>query len=153
MSIEDRLNELGITLPAVPKPVGNYVATVLTGNLLYLGGQGAVDADGAYPAGKVGADLTVDEAYRHARTIALQQVAAMKAALGSLERVVRIVKVLGMVNAGPDFTKHPQVINGFSDTLVEIFGEKGRHARSAVGMGSLPMNIPVEIELIVEVAD
>lgn len=153
MSVEDRLNELGITLPAVPEPVGNYVGTVRTGNLLFLGGQGAVDADGRYLAGKVGVDFTVDEAYQHARAIALQQVAAMKDALGSLERVARIVKVLGMVNAGPDFTKHPQVINGFSDTLVEIFGEKGRHARSAVGMGSLPMNIPVEVELIVEVVD
>ncbi|MEE8434460.1 MAG: RidA family protein [bacterium] len=152
MSVEDRLNELGITLPAIPEPVGNYVGTVQTGNLLFLGGQGAVNADGSYPSGKVGADLTVDQAYQHARTIALQQVAAMKAALGSLDRVNRIVKVLGMVNAAPDFTKHPLVINGFSDTLVEIFGEKGRHARAAVGMASLPMNIPVEVELIVEVA-
>ncbi|MCH8075731.1 MAG: RidA family protein [SAR324 cluster bacterium] len=153
MSVEDRLNELGITLPAIPEPVGNYVAAVRTGNLLYLGGQGSVNAEGVYFSGKVGADFTVDEAYRHARAIALQQVAVMKSVLGSLERVNRIVKVLGMVNAGPDFTQHPQVINGFSDTLVEIFGEKGRHARSAVGMGSLPMNIPVEVELIVEVTD
>ena len=153
MSVEDRLNELGITLPAIPEPVGNYVAAVQTGNLLYLGGQGSVNAEGVYFSGKVGADFTVDEAYRHARAIALQQVAVMKSVLGSLERVNRIVKVLGMVNAGPDFTQHPQVINGFSDTLVEIFGEKGRHARSAVGMGSLPMNIPVEVELIVEVTD
>ena len=147
MSAERKLKELGITLAPVTPPVANYVNAVRTGNLLFLAGKGP--ASGV--AGIVGKDITVEQAYGHARTTGLNLMAVMRDELGSLDRVKRIVKVLGMVNAVPGFTDQPKVINGCSDLFVEVFGERGKHARSAVGMGSLPNNIPVEIEVIVEV--
>lgn len=147
MSAEKKLKELGITLAPVTPPVANYVNAVRTGNLLFLAGKGPAGS----VAGIVGRDITVEQAYGHARTTGLNLMAVMKHELGSLDRVKRIVKVLGMVNAVPGFTDQPKVINGCSDLFVEVFGERGRHARSAVGMGSLPNNIPVEIEVIVEV--
>ena len=152
MSAEKRLKQLGIELGKVSSPVANYVNAVHTGNLLFLAGKGPrPGADGKRPAGKVGRDYTADEAYQHARTVGLDLLAVMRSELGSLDRVKRVVKLLGMVNAVPEFTDHPRVINGCSDLFVEVFGDAGRHARSAVGMGSLPMAIPVEIECIVEV--
>jgi enamine deaminase RidA (YjgF/YER057c/UK114 family) len=147
MSPEKKLKELGIELLPVTPPVANYVNAVQTGNLLFLAGKGP--AGGA--TGVVGRDITVEQAYQHARSVGLALIAVMKDELGSLERVRRIVKVLGMVNAVPEFRDQPKVINGCSDVFVEVFGERGKHARSAVGMGSLPNNIPVEIECIVEV--
>jgi enamine deaminase RidA (YjgF/YER057c/UK114 family) len=151
MSIEARLKELGIALPEVPTPLANYVPYRVAGNLLYLSGQGPRDEKGNALAGKVGAGVTVEEAYRRARIIGLQLLSATRKALGSLDRVEAVVKVLGMVNAVPEFTDHPKVINGCSDLFVEVFGEAGRHARSAVGMGSLPNQISVEIEAILAV--
>jgi enamine deaminase RidA (YjgF/YER057c/UK114 family) len=151
MSIDTRLSELKITLPPIPKPGGNYVHAVRTGNLLYLAGKGPSNPDGSVPKGKVGRDVPTEEAYKHARSVGLSLLAVMKEVLGSLDKVQRIVKVLGMVNAIPEFQDQPKVINGCSDLFVEVFGEKGRHARSAVGMGSLPGGITVEIEVIVEV--
>jgi enamine deaminase RidA (YjgF/YER057c/UK114 family) len=147
MSAEKKLKQLGIQLGPVTPPVANYLNAVRTGNLLYLAGKGP--AGGI--TGIVGKDLTLEQAYGHARTVGLNLMAVMKDELGSLDRVKRIVKVLGMVNAAPGFGDQPKVINGCSDLFVEVFGERGRHARSAVGMGSLPNNIPVEIEVIVEV--
>ncbi len=152
MSVEAKLKELGIELPPVSSPLGNYVNHVRTGNLLYLAGKGPLPQNGEPGIGKVGGDVTLEQAYQHARTVGIAQLAAMQNALGNLDRVSRVVKVLGMVNAAPDFKDHPKVINGFSDLMVEVFGDKGRHARSAVGMGSLPFGITVEIEAIVEVA-
>ena len=152
MSAEKKLKELGIDLGKVSNPVANYVNAVRTGNLLFLAGKGPrPDASGKRPKGKVGREYTVEQAYQHARTVGLDLLAVMKAELGSLDKVKRVVKVLGMVNAAPDFEDQPKVINGCSDLFVEVFGDKGKHARSAVGMGSLPMGIPVEIECIVEV--
>jgi enamine deaminase RidA (YjgF/YER057c/UK114 family) len=151
MSAEKRLKELGIELGTVSQPVANYVNAVRTGNLLFLAGKGPRAENGKRPAGKVGRDFTAEQAYKHARTVGLDLLAVMRAELGSLDKVKRVVKVLGMVNAVPEFTDHPKVINGCSDLFVEVLGERGKHARSAVGMGSLPMGIPVEIECIVEV--
>jgi enamine deaminase RidA (YjgF/YER057c/UK114 family) len=152
MSAEKRLKELKIDLGTVSAPVANYVNAVRTGNLLYLAGKGPRPGqDGRRPKGKVGRDYTVEEAYQHARTVGLDLLAVMRQELGSLDKVKRVVKVLGMVNAVPEFADHPKVINGCSDLFVQVFGDKGKHARSAVGMGSLPMQIPVEIEVIVEV--
>jgi len=151
MKIEKRLLELGIELPPIPASLGNYVQYVQSGNLIFLSGAGPHTGDGHVPTGKVGGDVSVEEAYQHARSIGLLQIAKLKDALGDLDRVSRIVKVLGMVNGVPEFGEHPKVINGFSDLMVEVFGDKGHHARSAVGMGSLPSGIPVEIEAIVEV--
>jgi enamine deaminase RidA (YjgF/YER057c/UK114 family) len=152
MSVEQKLKELGITLPAVGAPWGNYVHAKRVGNLLYLSGKQPPDSDGKAPRGKLGAGISVDEGYRHARGVGLMLIAAIKDALGGdLDRVEDIVKVLGMVNAAPDFEDHPKVVNGCSDLFVEVFGEHGRHARSAVGMSSLPGGIPVEIEVIVAV--
>lgn len=148
MSAEAKLKELGIELPEVPGPAGNYVHAVQTGNLLYLAGKGPIDSNAK---GKVGADVSTEQAYEHARQVGRTLLAVMKQELGSLDRVTRIVKVLGMVNGAPDFGQQPQVINGCSDLFVEVFGDAGRHARSAVGMGSLPNQITVEIEVIVEV--
>lgn len=143
MKIEKRLEELKITLPPLAGPMGTYVPARRAGNLLFLSGRGP----GAV-AGKVGDTISREQAYQHARTVGLSLIAVMKQELGDLDHVKGIMKVLGMVNAVPSFTDHPQVINGCSDLLVEVFGEAGRHARSAVGMGSLPNQIPVEIELI-----
>jgi enamine deaminase RidA (YjgF/YER057c/UK114 family) len=152
MSAERKLKELKIDLGTVSAPVANYVNAVRTGNLLYLAGKGPrPGADGKRPKGKVGRDYTVEEAYQHARSVGLDLLAVMRAELGSLDKVKRVVKVLGMVNATPEFEDQPKVINGCSDLFVQVLGEKGKHARSAVGMGSLPMGIPVEIEVIVEV--
>lgn len=151
MSVEARLVEKGIVLPAVTPPAANYVNAVRTGNLLFLAGKGPTEPDGTQHTGKVGRDVSVEEAYQHARLTGLHLIAVMRHELGSLDRVVRIVKVLGMVNGTPEFEDQPKVINGCSDLFVEVFGERGRHARSAVGMGSLPGNITVEIECIVEV--
>ena len=147
MSPEQKLKALGLALLPVTPPIANYINAVRTGNLLFLAGKGP--AGGA--SGIVGKDITVEQAYQHARSTALALVAVMKDELGSLDRVKRIVKVLGMVNAVPGFGDQPKVINGCSDLFVEVFGERGKHARSAVGMGSLPNNIPVEIECIVEI--
>jgi enamine deaminase RidA (YjgF/YER057c/UK114 family) len=146
MTIESRLKELGVELRAPGKPSGNYVSYVRTGNLLYLSGAGP----GA--KGKVGLNFTTEEAAKFARNVAIQHIAVIKEALGDLDRVAGFVKVLGMVNATPDFEQHPAVMNGYSDFIVEVFGDRGRHARSAVGMASLPSGIPVEVEAIVEVA-
>jgi len=152
MSIEQRLKELNITLPKVGAPMGSYVHAKRVGNLLYLSGKGPHSPDGRMPKGKLGAGMSVEEGYKHARQVGLVLIAAMKDALGGeLDRVADIIKVLGMVNAAPDFEEHPKVINGCSDLFVEVFGEHGRHARSAVGMSSLPAGIPVEIEVIVAV--
>jgi enamine deaminase RidA (YjgF/YER057c/UK114 family) len=152
MLIEQRLAELGIELPAATGPAANYVNAVQAGSLLFLAGKGPYKPDGTLHTGSVGQDVTVEEAYAHARLTGLHLIAVLKAELGDLDRVARIVKVLGMVNAPPGFTRHPDVINGCSDLFVEVFGERGRHARSAVGMGSLPRGITVEIEAVVEVA-
>jgi enamine deaminase RidA (YjgF/YER057c/UK114 family) len=152
MSIEQRLKELNITLPKVGPPLGSYVHAKRVGNLLYLSGKGPHSPDGKLPKGKLGAGMSVEEGYKHARQVGLVLIAAMKDALGGeLDRVGEVIKVLGMVNAAPDFEDHPKVINGCSDLFVEVFGDHGRHARSAVGMGSLPGGIPVEIEVIVSV--
>ncbi len=151
MSPEAKLKELGLVLPNVPAPVANYVPFRQAGNLLFLSGQGPRDADGSMLTGKVGAEVTVEEAYRRARLIGLQLLSATRQALGSLDRVEAVLKVLGMVNAVPDFKEHPKVINGCSDLFVEVLGDAGRHARSAVGMGSLPNQISVEIEAILAV--
>ena len=150
---EQKLEELGIVLKEPAVPVANYVNAVRTGNLIFLAGKGPRTPEGKLVTGKLGKDLTVEEGYEAARAVAILQLAVLKAELGDLSKVKRIVKVLGMVNATPDFTDHPEVINGFSDLMVEVFGERGKHARAAVGMGSLPRDISVEIELIVEVED
>lgn len=149
----DRLTALGITLPSSPPPIANFVTHVREGNMLYLSGQGPREANGHLYSGKVGGDVTVDQAYQHARLTAVNLLAVMHDALGDLGRVKRVVKLLGMVNAVPDFEDHPSVINGCSDLFIAVFGEAGQHARSAVGFGSLPGNITVEIEAIVSLND
>lgn len=148
---ETKLKELKIELPAIGQPIANYVHVVRSGNLLFLAGKGPSDAKGNFTTGKVGKDLTIEQGQEAARLTAINQIAVLKAELGDLKKVKRIVKVLGMVNCETDFKDHPKVINGFSNLVVAIFGEKGRHARSAVGMCSLPLNMAVEIELIVEI--
>ena len=153
MGAEDRLRELKIDLPPAPKPVATYTPAVRVGNLLFVSGHGPAEIEGVAGRGKAGADLTTDQAQAAARAVGLNILSTVKGTLGSLDKVVRVVKVLGMVNAAPDFTAHPTVINGFSDLMVEVFGLPGKGARSAVGMGSLPGNIPVEIEAIFEVRD
>ena len=150
---EAKLKELKIVLPVIGKPIANYVHLVRTGNLLFLAGKGPSNAEGVYTTGKVGKELSLEQGKEAARLTAINQLAVLKAELGNLNRVKRIVKVLGMVNCEADFKDHPKVINGFSDLMVEVFGEKGKHARSAVGMCSLPLNMAVEIELIVEVEE
>lgn len=145
----DRLKALGIVLPEAPQPIANFVTHVVEGKLLFLSGQGPTEGDGTLHTGKVGADVSIEEAYAHARLTGINLIAVMQAALGDLSRVRRIVKLLGMVNATPEFAGHPAVINGCSDLMIEVFGEQGVHARSAVGFGSLPNQITVEIEAIV----
>ncbi len=149
--VEQRLAELNIELPTPGAPIANYVNVVRTGNLLFLAGKGPQTEAGEYISGKVGRELTVEEGYAAARRVGITQLGVLRSELGDLNRVVRIVKVLGMVNAADDFTDHPEVVNGFSDLMVEVFGERGKHARAAVGMGSLPRGIACEIELVVEV--
>lgn len=151
MTVAQRLNELGIELATPRPPQANYVPAVRTGNLIFLSGTGPYLPDGGLVTGKVGAELTVEQGYAAARWAMLALLANLQAELGDLERVARVVKLLGMVNCTVDFTRQPEVINGASDLLVEVFGERGRHARSAVGMFALPRNIAAEIEMIVEI--
>lgn len=148
MTPEQRLEQMGLVLPPVPVPVANYVPYRFAGNLLYLSGQGPKRADGTYRVGRLGRDISIEDAYAEARLTGLQLLAVAKAALGDLSRIEAVVKLLGMVNAEPDFSDHPKVINGCSDLLVDVLGDAGRHARSAVGMGSLPNRMAVEIEAI-----
>ncbi len=150
MTPEDKLQQLGLALPAVPTPLANYVPYRLDGNTLYLSGQGPRRPDGTMHTGKVGRDVTIEDAYQHARLVGLGLLAVAKAAAGDLGRV-EVLKVLGMVNGVPEFTDHPKVVTGCSDLFVEVLGEAGRHARSAVGMGSLPGNITVEIEAVMRI--
>ncbi len=152
--IEERLDSLGITLtePTLPKSIKIVLATRVN-NLLYLSGSGPNRADGTRVTGKVGIDLTVEEGYEAAKLVAIRHLSVLKKELGDLNKVERIVKVLGMVNAGSSFTQHPKVINGYSETMVAVFGERGMHARSAVGMSSLPWNIACEVEAIVQVQE
>lgn len=150
MTPEENLASLGITLPPVATPIANYVPSVRTGNLLFVSGNGPSD-DLPNRTGKLGADLTVEQGYEVARDVGIKLIASIQDAVGDLSRVKRIVKLLGMVNSAPDFGDQPAVINGCSDLLVAVFGDAGKHARSAVGMGALPGDIAVEIELIAEV--
>ena len=150
---ETKLKEKGIVLAAPGKPVANYVNVVRVGNLLFLAGKGPTKPDGSNITGKVGKDLTIEQGYAAAQLTAINHLAVLKAELGSLNKVKRIVKVLGMVNCTEDFKDQPKVVNGYSDLMVEIFGDKGKHARSAVGMYALPLNIAVEVEVIVEIED
>ena len=152
--IESRLQELGITLPDSPAPLANYVPVVRTGNLIYLSGVGPMaKSDGSEYKGKLGDNLSVDEGYDAARLTAVNLIARLKGYLGDLDRVTQIVKLLSMVNATPDFIEPPAVSNGCSDLMVEVFGDRGRHARSAIGVATLPGGIPIEIELIAEISD
>ena len=150
---EAKLKELGIELIPPSAPVANYVHAVRTGNLIFLSGKGPKKADGENITGKVGADLSIEEGYEAARVVGINQLSVLKAELGNLNKVKRIVKVLGMVNCTTEFTDQPKVVNGYSDLMVEVFGERGKHARAAVGMGSLPGNIAIEVEMIVEVEE
>ena len=152
MTAEDRLKELGLSLPETPAPAGNYVSAVTSGTMVYVSGHGPRRADGTVVAGKLGRDLSVDEGYAAARLTMLNCLASLNAEIGDLERVQRIVKLFGMVNCTEDFGRHPEVINGGSDLLTALFGERGKHTRSAVGMQSLPFGIAVEIEFIAEIA-
>ena len=145
---EQRLAAMGLALPWAPVPVANYVPYRLAGNFLFLSGQGPRRPDGSYVVGRLGKDATIEDGYQAARLTGLQLLAVAKSAVGELSRIESVVKLLGMVNAEPDFADHPKVINGCSDLLVEALGDAGRHARSAVGMGSLPNRMMVEIEAI-----
>ena len=153
MGADARLKEKNITLPPPSTPIANYVGAVRAGNLLFVSGHGPLRTDGQPSArGKVGRDLTVEQGAQVAREVGLSLLATVRTSLGSLDRVKRVVKVLGMVNSADGFGDQPRVINGFSDLMVEVFGEAiGKHARSAVGMAELPMGIPVEIEMVLEV--
>ena len=149
--IEKKLAALGLKLPSVPQPAANYISCVKVGNLLFIGGNvGRIDGQLKY-SGKVGDTVTPEQAYEAARNCALNHLAIIKAALGSLDRVKRIVKVTGYVNAAPQFQEMPKVVNGESDLLVQLWGERGQHARAAVGVASLSREAPVETEMIVEV--
>lgn len=150
---EAKLKALNITLPSPPQPVANYVNGVRAGNLIFLAGKGPKRADGTEITGKLGQDVSIEQGYEGARLTAINQLAVLKEMLGDLRKVKRIVKVLGMVNSDPSFIEQPKVINGFSDLMVEVFGDRGRHARAAVGMATLPRGQAVEIELVVEVYD
>jgi enamine deaminase RidA (YjgF/YER057c/UK114 family) len=152
MQVEKKLKDMGIELPPAVTPVANYVPAVRSGNLVFLSGHGPFNEDGALITGKVGADLTTEQGYAAARRIAIGLLGSLKAAIGDLDKVQRVVKLLGLVNCPPDFGDQPKVINGASDFLVEVFGDKGKHARSAVGTNALPMNIAAEIEMIVEIS-
>jgi enamine deaminase RidA (YjgF/YER057c/UK114 family) len=153
MKAEAKLKEMGLEIPGVLQPVANYLPLVRIGNLIFLSGHGPVRKDGTRITGKLGADLSLQEGYDAARQVALVLLASLKGEIGDLDRVKRIVKLLGMVNCTPEFVDQPKVINGASDLLVALFADRGRHARSAVGMNALPGNIAVEIEMIVEVED
>jgi enamine deaminase RidA (YjgF/YER057c/UK114 family) len=149
--VESRVKELGIQLITPTAPVANYVKAVRVGNVIYLSGHGPDKPDGGQVTGKLGSDLTIEQGQEAARLVGISLLSSLKREIGSLNKVKRIVKVTGFVNAVPSFENHPQVMNGFSDLMVQVFGESGKHARSSVGMGSLPSNIAVEIEMIVEV--
>jgi enamine deaminase RidA (YjgF/YER057c/UK114 family) len=153
MGAESRIAELKLKLPPAPKPVATYVTAVRHGDLLYVSGHGPLKPDGSLLTGKVGADVDLAGGQAAARQTGLAILATVRSHIGSLDKVVRLVKVLGMVNSTPEFAEHPKVINGYSDLMVEVFGEAGKGARSAVGMGSLPANITVEIEAIFQVKD
>ncbi len=148
MTPEEKIAALGLTLPEIATPVANYVPFRWAGNLLYLSGQGPRQPGGGMGTGRLGRDLSIEQAYEHAKLTGLSLLATTKAAIGELSRVEAVIKLLGMVNAEPDFGEHPKVINGCSDLFVEVLGDAGRHARSAVGVGSLPGGISVEIEAI-----
>ena len=153
MSAEENLKKLGLTLPVVPKPMGTYVPWKRDGNTIYLSGQGPRRNDGTMHVGKVGKDVTIEQAYEHAKLVGLGLLAAAKQAAGGSLDKVEVLKVLGMVNAVPEFTDQPKVINGCSDLFVAVLGERGRHARSAVGMCSLPAQISVEVEAVMRVVE
>ena len=148
MKIEEKIKEMGLKLPEIPKPVANYVPAVRTGNLLFLSGHGP---EKSVPTGKVGKDLTLEEGYEAAKNTALCLLSTIKKSIGDLDKVKRVVKLVGFVNCSEDFKDQPKVVNGASDLFVEVFGERGKHARAAVGMYQLPGGIPVEIEVIVEI--
>jgi enamine deaminase RidA (YjgF/YER057c/UK114 family) len=150
MTPEEKLTAMGLMLPNVPKPVGSYLPYKVSADMLYLSGQGPMRADGSFATGKVGRDVGVDEAYEHAKLVGLGLLAAAKTAAGELSRI-EVIKVLGMVNAIPEFAEQPKVVNGCSDLFIAVLGERGRHARSAVGMGSLPLGITVEIEAVMRI--
>ncbi len=152
MSFDARIQELGLTLPEAPAPAGTYSPVVVVDGMAYVSGQGPVGPDGRWLQGRIGDDLTEEQGIAAARTVGLTMLATIRAELGTLDRVARVVKVLGMVNCSEDFRNQPKIINGFSDLMVEVFGDQGRAARSAVGMGSLPGNIPVEVEAILKLA-
>ena len=151
MTPEAKLAAMGLVLPEVPKPVGTYLPYKISGNMLYLSGQGPRRADGSFATGKVGRDVPVEEAYEHAKLVGLGLLAAAKMAAGELSRI-EVIKVLGMVNAVPEFTDQPKVMNGCSDVFVEVFGDRGRHARSAIGVAALPLGVAVEVEGVFEIA-
>ena len=151
-TIEDRLAALGITLPAAPNPVANYVPYAVTGDLLFVSGQISKDADGAIVAGTLGRDVSIEAGQAAARLCALNILAQAKAALGSLDRIAQVVRLTGFVNATPDFADHPKVVNGASDLMVEVLGDKGRHTRAAVGVSGLPLNSAVEVDAIIAIA-
>ena len=151
IDFDKKLKELNIQLFDPAKPIANYIKAVRSGNLLFIAGHGPAKADGTYITGKVGKDLTVDQGYDAARQVGITILSTLKSEIRDLNKVKRIVKVLGMVNCTEGFVDQPKVINGFSDLMVAVFGEKGKHARSAVGMYALPMNISVEVELVVEI--
>jgi enamine deaminase RidA (YjgF/YER057c/UK114 family) len=150
-SPEARLKSLGITLPPAPKPIASYIPAVRTGNLVFLAGQGPLSGGKPTLTGKVGGEVSEEQGNKAARETALILLSVLRAELGSLDRVARVVKVVGFVNSAPGYTRQPWVMNGASDLFVEVFGEAGRHARSSVGVSELPLNIPVEIEIIVEI--
>jgi enamine deaminase RidA (YjgF/YER057c/UK114 family) len=151
VSVKDKLDALGIEVPQAAVPVANYVPTVRTGNLVFVSGTLPRRADGSLATGRLGQDVTIDDGYQAARLAAINILGSLQTALGDLEKVTRVVRLVCMVNSTPDFTDHPKVANGASDLMGEVFGEQGRHARAAVGMAALPMNVCVEIEAVVEV--
>lgn len=153
MTPEQKLKHLGLDLPTVPTPIANFVMWRQAGSLLYLSGQGPRKEDGSTVVGRLGLDRSVEDGYKDARQIGLQILATIRQAVGSLDRVEAVIKLLGMVNAEPSFGDHPKVINGCSDLLVEVLGDAGKHARSAVGMGSLPGGMSVEIEAIIQIKE
>jgi enamine deaminase RidA (YjgF/YER057c/UK114 family) len=152
MSVEARLQSLGITLPAASKPAANYANYVRTGNLLFMAGKGPLPVDGKLPKGKLGNEFSTEEGYVFARSVGVDILAAVRAALGDLDKVARVVKLQGFVNATPEFEEHAQVLNGCSDLMVEVFGPQGVHARSVFGAASLRANLPIVIDSIFEVA-
>ncbi|RYZ57061.1 MAG: RidA family protein [Chitinophagaceae bacterium] len=150
---EENLSKLGIELPTLPEPIASYVHVVKTGNLLFLSGKGPQQANGEYIKGKLGKDLSTQQGYEAAKLVGILQLAAIKGAVGDLSKIRRIVKVNGFVNSEPNYYDHPKVINGFSDLMIAVFGEKGRHARTSLGVAALPLNMAVEIEVVVEVEE